>query len=92
MSLHDADILHGSRANLSDTKRVGFVIRFVTPEARPLHGPTPVILARGSVDRDGFQVIDPPAETSEGQALTEMKGSALLHLEAMLQNLRHDRT
>jgi non-haem Fe2+, alpha-ketoglutarate-dependent halogenase len=87
MSLHDADILHGSAPNRSDEKRVGFVIRFVTPQARPLAGRPPVILARGSDRHNYFQVVDPPAERGE-RALNEMKESAALHLEAMLQNLR----
>jgi ectoine hydroxylase-related dioxygenase (phytanoyl-CoA dioxygenase family) len=87
MSLHDADILHGSAPNRSDEKRVGFVIRFVTPQTRPLAGRPPVILARGSDRHNYFHVVDPPAERGE-RALTEMKESAALHLEAMLQNLR----
>lgn len=41
MSLHDSEILHGSNPNDSDVKRVGFAIRFVTPEARPLAGDPP---------------------------------------------------
>src|SRR5262245_8027366 len=47
MSVHDADVLHGSRANNSDEKRVGFVIRFVTPDAQPIHGKPPTVLACG---------------------------------------------
>jgi ectoine hydroxylase-related dioxygenase (phytanoyl-CoA dioxygenase family) len=88
MSLHDADILHGSAANRSDEKRVGFVIRFVTPQTRPLIGRPPVILARGSDGHNHFRVVDPPAETGGGELLAEMKKSAALHLEAMLESLR----
>jgi hypothetical protein len=88
MSLHDADILHGSAPNRSDEKRVGFVIRFVTPEARPLAGRPPVVLVRGADRRNHFHVVDPPAETNGERALAGMRESAALHLEAMLQNLR----
>jgi hypothetical protein len=88
MSLHDADILHGSAPNRSDEKRVGFVVRFVTPETRPMSGRPPVVLARGSSRRDHFRVVDPPVETSSERALAGMKESAALHLEAMLENLR----
>jgi hypothetical protein len=87
MSLHDADILHGSAANRSEEKRVGFVIRFVTPQARPFTGRPPVVLARGSDRSHYFHLVDPPAENSE-RALAGMKASAERHLEAMLQNLR----
>src|ERR671934_250969 len=44
MSLHDADVLHGSGPNASAVKRVGFVVRYVTPEARPRGGRPPVLL------------------------------------------------
>src|SRR5262249_26089985 len=62
MSLHDADILHGSAPNCSDEKRVGFVIRFATPETCPLIGRPPVILARGRDEHNHFRVVDPPTE------------------------------
>jgi non-haem Fe2+, alpha-ketoglutarate-dependent halogenase len=87
MSLHDAEILHGSSPNRSEEKRVGFVIRFVTPQTRPLGGRPLVILARGSDRHQHFHLVEPPAEGSE-RALAGMKESAERHLEAMLQNLR----
>jgi ectoine hydroxylase-related dioxygenase (phytanoyl-CoA dioxygenase family) len=88
MSLHDADVLHGSAPNRSDEKRVGFAVRFVTPRTRPLAGRPPVILARGSDRHNHFHVVDPPAAAGVAQALARMKESAARHLEAMLQNLR----
>jgi hypothetical protein len=88
MSLHDADILHGSAANRSDHKRVGFVIRFVTPQTRPRIGRPPVILARGSDPHNHFCVVDPPAEAGGERSLAEMKKSAAQHLETMLESLR----
>lgn len=88
MSLHDADVPHGSAANRSGEKRVGFVIRYITPEARPLHGRPPVILARGQFSGDWFQIQGPPDEAAPEQAITQMKQSAALHLDAVLGNLR----
>jgi hypothetical protein len=88
MSLHDADIPHGSAANQSGQKRVGFVIRYITPEARPLHDRPPVILARGQFRGDWFQIQGPPGETAPEQAIAQMKQSAALHLDAVLGNLR----
>jgi ectoine hydroxylase-related dioxygenase (phytanoyl-CoA dioxygenase family) len=87
MSLHDADVLHGSAPNHSEEKRVGFVIRFVTPQTRPFTGRPPVILARGGDHHNNFHLVDPPVENSE-RALAGMIASAERHLEAMLQNLR----
>jgi hypothetical protein len=90
MSLHDADILHGSGPNCSDQKRVGFMIRFITPEARPSGDRPPAVSARG---RGGnhFRLVGPPAEADGERALDRMKASAALHLDAMLRNLRGDR-
>ncbi len=45
MSLHHANIVHGSLANRSDDKRIGFIIRFVTPQFRQTINP--VVRARG---------------------------------------------
>jgi hypothetical protein len=88
MSLHNSDVLHGSGPNCSQEKRVGFVVRFITPETRPLAGRPPVILARGTDRLNHFTVFDSPTEGSSKRALAQMKKSAALHLEGMLQNLR----
>jgi Phytanoyl-CoA dioxygenase (PhyH) len=89
MSLHDVHVLHGSSPNLSREKRVGFVVRFVTPESRPRHGRPPAILVRGE-DRHGhFALIEPPRDTDIDTAITRLKESAGRHLDAMLHNLRH---
>lgn len=88
MSLHDADIPHGSAANHSPEKRVGFVIRFVTPAGRPLDGSPPVLRARGTDPCHGFRLVNPPAESGCADALVGMKESAAQHLEAVLHNLK----
>src|SRR5262245_15157385 len=86
MSLHDADILHGSGPNRSDRNRVGFAIRYVTPQARP-RGRPPAVQARGRGGADRFHVVGPPADTDRDRALAGLKDSAARHLDAMLQNL-----
>jgi hypothetical protein len=88
MSLHDADVLHGSGPNRSDRKRVGFVIRYVTPAARPRGDPPPVVVARGRGGDDHFRVVEPPTATDRDRALADLKTSACRHLDAVLQNLR----
>lgn len=45
MSLHQADIVHGSSPNHSDDKRIGFIIRFVTPQFKKTDNP--IVRARG---------------------------------------------
>lgn len=89
MSMHDIDIVHGSGPNHSDEKRIGFVVRYVTPEARPLSGRPPAILARGHDSRHHFELADPPNDTNAEEALRRMRESAANHLEAMLNNLKH---
>jgi hypothetical protein len=89
MSLHDPDVLHGSGPNGSAEKRVGFVVRFVTPETRPVTGRPRVLLARGR-DRHGyFEVVEPPGAAGPEQALAGLRESATRHLESVLQNLKH---
>lgn len=46
MSLHQANIVHGSLPNHSDDKRIGFIVRFVTPQFR--NTVNPVVRVRGS--------------------------------------------
>ncbi|MEN6498305.1 MAG: phytanoyl-CoA dioxygenase family protein [Thermoguttaceae bacterium] len=88
MSLHDIDIIHGSGPNHSDEKRIGFVVRYITPAARPLSGRPPVILGRGHDTGEHFQHASPPTETDAGEAIRRMRASAAEHLEAMLHNLQ----
>ena len=91
MSLHDIFVLHGSGPNLSAEKRVGFAIRFTTPEGRPHAERPPAILARGS-DRYGyFRLLQPPREDNPEAALAQMRGSARAHLDATLENLQRAR-
>jgi non-haem Fe2+, alpha-ketoglutarate-dependent halogenase len=91
VSLHSPDIHHGSKPNLSGEKRVGFVIRYMTPDVTPLAGRPPVILARGS-GGGPFEFVDPPSESDEEEALVAMKKSALDHFDAVLLNLKKANT
>lgn len=88
MSLHHGRLLHGSESNRSlREQRIGFVIRYVAPQARPLHGHPPVVVAQGE-DRYGhFQLVPPPAADGEPTALDAMRRSAAHHLEAVLRNI-----
>jgi Phytanoyl-CoA dioxygenase (PhyH) len=88
MSLHDVDIVHGSGPNQSQEKRIGFVVRFVTPQARPLEGRPAAILVRGRDNAGHFCLVDPPCETAGEKAVLGMRESAALHLETMLHNLK----
>ena len=88
MSLHDADIIHGSGPNQSDLKRVGFVIRYVTPEVRPREGRPLAVLVRGEDTRGYFEPVRQPVERDAEEALRSMQESARQHFEAMLANVK----
>jgi Phytanoyl-CoA dioxygenase (PhyH) len=88
MSLHDAEVLHGSGPNQSGEKRVGFVIRFITPQTRPLDGRPGALVVRGGDRLGHFTPLEPPDDADADRALVEMRGSAARHLEAVLGNLR----
>lgn len=88
MSLHDNLVYHGSGPNLSGEKRVGFAIRYITPEARALSGRPRVLVARGTSTADHFEIAPPPSEADPRVALGDMRVSALKHLDAMLSNLK----
>jgi ectoine hydroxylase-related dioxygenase (phytanoyl-CoA dioxygenase family) len=45
MSLHHNSIIHGSRPNRSDAKRIGFIVRYIIPQVAPGRGN--LVLARG---------------------------------------------
>jgi non-heme Fe2+,alpha-ketoglutarate-dependent halogenase len=88
MSLHHPDILHGSAPNLSPAKRVGFVIRYASPQAQPLGSRPRVVPVRGQVGHDRFQIAPPPSASDAELALAALKESAAQHFDVVLQNLR----
>jgi non-heme Fe2+,alpha-ketoglutarate-dependent halogenase len=70
MSLHHADLVHGSRGNRSDGKRIGFAIRYVSPavsQERPHHA---VVLARGEDVHGHYELLErePSADFEESLA------------------------
>ena len=88
MSLHDVYVLHGSGPNRSGDKRVGFAIRFTTPECRPAAGRPLAVLARGEDRYDHFELQHAPDSIPIEAALDRMRKSARQHLDATLQNLK----
>ena len=48
MSLHHVNIIHGSNANHSQHKRIGFAVRYMRPAVRNTGDTHPMVLARGS--------------------------------------------
>ena len=64
MSLHHNNLIHGSRPNRSDARRIGFIVRFITPEFEKTAGP--IVLARGRVGRHRLSLLEhPPTASTE---------------------------
>ncbi len=84
MSLHHVRAIHGSRANGSDRPRVGFAIRYMTPDVRPLRPGQEAVLVRG---RDRFGHWDlrstPPAFRSFESAVRAHQVAAQQFVEAL---------
>jgi hypothetical protein len=91
LSLHAGDVIHGSNPNVSEHKRVGFVVRYLAPDARPSTGRPPVVRVRGSAPMEHWAVVDPPGETDPSAALAKMRASAAAHFDLVLGNLKQAR-
>ncbi|MBT3556995.1 MAG: phytanoyl-CoA dioxygenase family protein [Rhodospirillales bacterium] len=72
MAIHHGHMFHASGPNISDDRRIGLAIQFISPSMRQTDGArVPVSLVRGE-DRFGhFDVMTPPRETmsDEGRAI-----------------------
>ncbi|MCM0021078.1 MAG: phytanoyl-CoA dioxygenase family protein, partial [Tagaea sp.] len=53
MSLHHVKLAHGSAANTSDDRRIGYAIRYVAPHVRQTGGARDTALLVRGVDRFG---------------------------------------
>jgi ectoine hydroxylase-related dioxygenase (phytanoyl-CoA dioxygenase family) len=71
-SLHHADLVHGSRGNRSDGKRVGFAIRYVSPAVSQERRHHAVVLARGQ-DAHGHY------ELQEGEPSADFETALAAH-------------
>jgi len=60
MSLHHNNLIHGSKPNQSGLKRIGFIIRFVTPAFS--QASTPVVQVRGQGAGEHFKLLAAPPQ------------------------------
>jgi len=88
MSIHDLCVWHGSEANRSNEPRVGFAIRFVTPDAKPKSGRPPAIVVRGRAEGSHFELVPPPEGGQPEDLVSGLQESARRHFEAMLENIK----
>ena len=71
MSLHHCNIIHGSDANRSADKRIGFIVRFVTSTIEPRG--RPLMQVRGSADCRHLELAGAPAESDEAKCFENWK-------------------
>jgi non-haem Fe2+, alpha-ketoglutarate-dependent halogenase len=70
MSLHHHAIIHGSRPNRSDVKRLGFIVRYVTPEYHLGPQSTPFLRAKGAATCCGhLKIAEAPPDRDVREAL-----------------------
>ena len=72
MSLHDVQIVHASDPNLSDDRRIGVAIRYITPQVSQLNAENDSAwLVRGSDTQGHFIHETPPKADMDPAALAE---------------------
>lgn len=84
MSLHHVNIIHGSSANNSDTKRVGYAIRYVTPAVQKVGERPRAVLARGRDEFGHYELVDAPPEQDVDESVAEMKEASKKFLASIL--------
>jgi non-haem Fe2+, alpha-ketoglutarate-dependent halogenase len=71
MSLHHHAIIHGSRPNRSDTKRLGFIVRFVTPKYHLGPQRTPFLRVNGNFDCRHLRLAEQPPDRDVRESLAD---------------------
>jgi non-haem Fe2+, alpha-ketoglutarate-dependent halogenase len=69
MSLHHADLVHGSHGNRSGGKRIGFAIRYASPSVRQERPHHEVVLARGQDAYGHYRLLGGPPSSDFDEGL-----------------------
>lgn len=87
MSLHHVRLIHGSEANASNDRRIGFAIRYIPPNISQTNGPRDsASLVRG-VDNFGNFELDPvPASDCHPDAVEWHAKAAEMHGQLLYQD------
>ncbi len=84
VSLHHIDLVHGSPPNRSARRRIGYAVRYMTPDMRPRVRPASAMLARG-VDTHGHFELEPrPAADRDAAAVAAHREALALRQRAVL--------
>lgn len=84
MSLHHVRIIHGSNANPSSMPRIGFAVRYMTPEVKPDGVDHPAVLVRGEDTHGHWHLMEaPPHYITFSEAFAAHKAASAEHLKAI---------
>lgn len=77
-SIHHLRVIHGSPRNTSNKKRIGFVVRYVSPEALRAGAGTKLMLARGadSAFTGGILATPPEDDSLSPESLARFEAAA----------------
>lgn len=86
MSLHHVRLIHGSEANRSEDRRIGFAIRYIPPHLHQVNGPHDAAgLARGEDRHGNFELEPRPRADLDAEAVAYHTRSAELHGQLLYQ-------
>jgi non-haem Fe2+, alpha-ketoglutarate-dependent halogenase len=74
MSLHHVNLVHGSSPNSSDTWRIGFAVRYVSPDVSQELPHHQVVLARGRDDFHHYELFEGTPDSSPAEGLASQAG------------------
>ncbi len=84
MSLHHVKLIHGSNANSSDEQRMGFAIRYVTPQLEQVGYRPKGVLARGQDNCGNFELIDEPEQMDMQASIEAMRHTVKMHMKSVM--------
>ena len=74
ISLHHVNLIHGSQPNQSDTKRIGFAVRYITPQVKQtLPQNYPLVLARGQDNYHNYELLENLPNSNLEEGITAQK-------------------
>ena len=86
MSLHHVRLIHGSEANHSDGRRIGFAIRYIPTHLHQVNGPHDAAgLVRGDDEYGNFEIEPSPRTDLDPKAVAYHARSAELHGQLLYQ-------
>lgn len=84
MSLHHVRIIHGSNANPSPNPRIGFAVRYMTPDVHADGVDHPAVLVRGKDTHGHWRLLDePPRYAGFEEAFAAHQRASAEHLQAL---------